>query len=218
MKNVIIIGSGGHGAEIDEYISSNNASGKREEIKVTGFLDDNPENYNRYKFSAPLLGGIQDHIVNREVYYVIGIANLIYRKKFVEKFLSEGAKFISLIHHTAYISPSALIGEGVIIAPMVNAGPNVRIGNYTLINSRCSLGHDTVIGDYNFISPNVCFSGFTEVGDSNLFGINAATIPGIKIGSNNKIAAGMVIHQDIGNDEVVFYRYKERIIAKPKDI
>jgi UDP-3-O-[3-hydroxymyristoyl] glucosamine N-acyltransferase len=90
------------------------------------------------------------------------------------------------------------------------------IGKYTLINSRCSLGHDTVVGDYNFISPNVCFSGFSEVGDENLFGINSATIPGIRIGNRNKIAAGMVLDANVGDDSVVFYRFKERIFAVPK--
>jgi bifunctional N-acetylglucosamine-1-phosphate-uridyltransferase/glucosamine-1-phosphate-acetyltransferase GlmU-like protein len=78
------------------------------------------------------------------------------------------------------------------------------------------MGHDTQVGDYNFICPNVCFSGFTVVGDNNLFGINSATIPGITVGSNNKIAAGMVLNKDVGDNEVVFYRYKEKVIAVPK--
>jgi len=99
---------------------------------------------------------------------------------------------------------------------MANIGPNVKIGDFTLVNSRCSLGHDTHLGKYNFICPNVCFSGFTTIGDENLFGINSATIPGIKVGNNNKIAAGMVLDKNVGNDEVVFYRFKEKVIALPK--
>jgi bifunctional N-acetylglucosamine-1-phosphate-uridyltransferase/glucosamine-1-phosphate-acetyltransferase GlmU-like protein len=80
------------------------------------------------------------------------------------------------------------------------------------------MGHDTVVGNYNFISPNVCFSGFTEVGDENLFGINSATIPGIKVGHRNKIAAGMVLDTNVLDDAVVFYRFKEKVIAVPKTI
>ena len=111
---------------------------------------------------------------------------------------------------------SAQIGKGVVIAPYANVGPNVKIGEFTFLNSRSSIGHDTVVGKYNFISPNVCFSGFTVIGDENLFGINSATIPGIKIGSRNKIAAGIVLDKNVGDDSVVFYRYKEKIIAVPK--
>ena len=216
MKKIIIIGSGGHGAEIDEYLNYNKKNTHNAEIDVVGFLDDDPMSYKRYQFSAPLLGNIKEHQVRQDCYYIIGIANLKYRKAIVEDFLSKGAHFMTLIHASAYVSSSAKLGKGVIVGPMANIGPNVCVGNFTLINSRGSLGHDTIVGDYNFISPNVCFSGFTKVGDSNLFGINSATIPGIKVGNNNKIAAGMVLHSDVGDNEVVFYRYKERIIAKPK--
>jgi len=216
MKNVIIIGAGGHGAEIDEYIRYSQLKTGVKEFRVSGFLDDDPGNYARYKLSAPLLGGLRDHKVSKDHLYIIGIANLKYRRYFVDKFIAEGAVFASFVHFSAYVSESAVIGEGSIIGPNANIGPNVVVGRYTLINSRCSLGHDTVVGDYNFISPNVCFSGFTKIGDENLFGINAATIPNIIVGNRNRIAAGMVLDQNVGDDEVVFYRYKERVIAIPK--
>jgi sugar O-acyltransferase (sialic acid O-acetyltransferase NeuD family) len=216
MKNVIIIGSGGHGAEIDEYIKYSQNRSAKQLYKVIGFLDDNPVNYKNYKFSAPLLGGVKEHKVRKDCSYIIGIANLKYRKLFVEKFSVEGADFITFIHYDAYISESAKIGKGVVIAPFVNVGPNVEIGDFTFLNSRSSMGHDTVLGKFNFISPNVCFSGFTIIGDENLFGINCATIPGVKIGNRNKIAAGMVLDKNLDDDEVAFYRYKEKIIAVPK--
>jgi UDP-3-O-[3-hydroxymyristoyl] glucosamine N-acyltransferase len=134
----------------------------------------------------------------------------------VNQFLEMGANFITLIHTTAYVSPSAKIGLGVVIAPFSNIGPNVEIGDFTIINSRASMGHDSKIGKHNFITPNVCFSGYTNVGDENLFGINCATIPEIKIGSRNKIAAGMIVDKNIEDDTVVFHRFKEKIIAIQK--
>ena len=57
----------------------------------------------------------------------------------------------------------------------------------------------------------------TVVGDDNLFGINSATIPGIKIGNRNKIAAGMVLDKNVEDDTVVFHRFKEKVMAIPKD-
>lgn len=216
MQEIIIIGAGGHAAEIDEYLKHNRRVTGVKEFKVIGFLDDNPENYLHYKFSAPLLGNVKEHRVVNGVHYIIGIAGLEYRRPIVERFLEEGGHFTTIIHCSSYISESATIGTGSIIGPNVNVGPNVRIGNYTLINARCSMGHDTMVGNYNFVSPNVCLSGFTIVGDGNLFGINSATIPGIKIGSRNKIAAGMILDQDIDDDTVVFHRFKEKVLAIPK--
>jgi sugar O-acyltransferase (sialic acid O-acetyltransferase NeuD family) len=216
MIDIIIVGSGGHAAEIDEYIKHNQKVNGTKELNVIGFLDDNPANYARYKLSAPLLGGVKNHEVRMDNKYIIAIANLLNRGFIVTKFKTEGANFAAFVDGRAYISDSAIIGEGSIIGPNVNIGPNVKIGKFTLINSRASIGHDSIIGDFNIISPNVCFSGFTEIGDENMFGINSATIPGIKVGSCNKIAAGMILDQNIGNESIVFHRFKERIIAIPK--
>lgn len=216
MKKIIVLGAGGHAAEIDEYIRYTQRVSRKRNIQIVGFLDDNANSYSKYAFSAPLLGGIQNHQVISDINYIIGIAGLENRFKIVERFKAEGAVFLTFIHCSAYISESANIGEGSIIGPNVNLGPNVTVGAFTLINARCSIAHDTIIGNFNFISPNVCLSGATEVGHGNLFGINSATIPSIKIGNNNKIAAGMVLDQNIGDDSVIFYRFKERVIAIPK--
>ena len=216
MEKIIVIGTGGHSAEIDDYFyfSSNHNSAFTSQI--IGFIDDNPLGYDNYKFSAPFLGTITDHIIRNDCSYIMGIANLRYRRAIIEKFVQGGANFTTFIHPTAIISPSAKIGVGVVIALHVNIGPNVTVGDFTLINSRSSVGHDTKIGTFNFISPNVCFSGFTNIGEENLFGINSATIPGISVGDRNKIMAGMTLDKSIGNDETIFYRFKEKVIAIPK--
>lgn len=209
---IIIIGSGGHAAEISDYIQySNSQNALDTTLEIIGYLDDNFNNYLHYHFNSPYLGSISEHQIAPHVHYIIGIANLVYRKKFVEFFLEKGARFASFVHPSAAISSSAKLGKGVVIGPNVNLGPNTYVGDFSLVNSRVSMGHDSKVGKYNFLSPNVCFSGYTEVGDENLFGINSATIPGIKIGDRNKIMAGMTLDKNVGNDEVVFYRFKEKI-------
>jgi sugar O-acyltransferase (sialic acid O-acetyltransferase NeuD family) len=217
-QQVIIIGAGGHSAELDDYFDFTKQRRSEFEMEIFGYIDDNPDSYNQYPFSAPFLGNIKSHKVKPNCFYMMGIANLKYRRPIIEQFLAEGAQFATFIHPDAYISKSSKIGKGVVIAPGVNIGPNVSVGDFTLINSRCSLGHDTTLGSFNFICPNVCFSGFTLVGNDNLFGINSCSIPGVQIGNRNKITAGMVLDKNVGDDEVVFYRFKEKVIAIPKSI
>lgn len=213
-KQVLIIGAGGHAAEIRDYIRHYNQSGAEETIEVIGFIDDDQKPYDHYGYEEPFLGDIANHKVRQNCHYIMGIANLKYRKGIIERFQSEGAKFTGLIHPTALISPSAEIGEGVVISHNASVGPKVRIGNFNMLNSRCTVGHDTVMGDYNFISPKVALSGNTQIGDNNMIGTNASTIPGAKIGDNNTIGAGMVVYKNIGDNETVFFRFKERLVIK----
>jgi sugar O-acyltransferase (sialic acid O-acetyltransferase NeuD family) len=212
--NCIIIGAGGHAAELMDYIQAVNTEGNGS-VNVMGLLDDNPANYAHYEFYAPYLGSIKEHVIDQSVTYLIGIANIQYRKTIVQDFLDKGARFISIIHPRAFISKTARVGEGTVIAPYVNVGPKAVIGAFNLLNSRSSIAHDSVLGAFNFISPNVAISGFTNIGKNNLFGVNSATIPGIKIGDNNKISAGMVVDKQVGDNEIVFHRFKEKIIAVP---
>src|SRR5690606_41629239 len=87
------------------------------------------------RFLHDALPIFSDHIINKSVFYVIGIASLQYRKPFVEKYISRGAEFVSVIHSSAYVSESAVIGEGSVIGPNVNIGPNVQDRKSTRLNS-----------------------------------------------------------------------------------
>ncbi|MFN3952060.1 MAG: acetyltransferase [Thermaurantimonas sp.] len=211
-KHVLIIGAGGHAAEVRDYIRFYNKSQSEEQIEVVGFIDDDENIHSRYEYSEPYLGKISDHNILPDVYYLMGIANVAFRRPIVEKFKAMGAKFTGLIHPTALISPSAKIGEGVLISHNASVGPMVRIGDFNILNSRCTIGHDTVIGNYNFISPQVALSGHTTVGNENMFGVNSATIPSIVVGNNNKIGAGTILYKNVGDNQTVFNRFNERII------
>jgi len=214
MKQIIIIGAGGHAAEIRDYIMHFNQATPHEPIEVIGYLDDDKNNYLKYEYPEPYLGSIKEYVPARDVLYVMGIANLAYRRPIIERFLQAGAEFISLIHPTALVSPTAKIGSGVVISHNASVGPKVVIGDYCVLNSRCTIGHDSILGKYNFISPQVAISGSTVIGDENMIGTNACTIPGISIGNNNKIAAGMVVYRPVGDNETVLFRYKERLIVR----
>jgi len=209
-KECIIIGCGGHAAEIMEYIRYSNGVNKSC-IHVVGMLDDDSTMYDQYSYEPPYLGGIREHDVRKDIQYVLGIAHPTHRSSIAAHFKAAGANFLTIIHPSAYLALNAVVGEGSVIAPNVTLGPNVRVGCFNLINARASIGHDSIIGDYNVISPNVCFSGHTHVGNENMFGMNSATLPGVSVQNRNMIMAGMILDKNTGSDETVFYRFKEKI-------
>lgn len=215
MKKVILVGAGGHAAELREYISYLNFHDSQNGLDIVGFLDDDKEIYSHYSYSEPWLGKLSTHKVLPNVWYLMAIANLQFRKVIIEDFSKKGARFTGFVHPTALVAATAVIGEGTVISHNASVGPKVKIGSFNMLNSRCTIGHDTQIGDFNFISPQVALSGNTVVGSENLIGTNVCTIPGIRIGNSNKIGAGMTVYKNIGDKETVFFRFKERIVVKP---
>lgn len=214
MKKIIIVGAGGHAAELRDYINHYNKVNVEDQLDVEGFLDDDEHNHKHYEFSEPYLGGIDSFRIREDIKYLMGIANLEFRKSIIQKIEKGGGEFISLIHPTAIISPSSLIGKGVVISHNASVGPKVSIGDYNILNSRCTIGHDSKLGNFNFISPQVAISGNTTIGDENMIGTNACTIPGTTIGNRSKIAAGMVVYKPVSNDETVLFRHKERLTIR----
>ena len=212
-KELIIIGAGGHAAELREYIDIHNQARPADRFRVLGYIDDDPSMHEHYEYEESYLGDIASHTVRSDIWYLMAIANLKYREPLIRQFQGKGACFTGLIHPTALIASTAEIGEGVIISHNASLGPKVKIGDFNMLNSRCTIGHDTVLGNYNFISPQVALSGNTTIGDGNLLGTNAATIPGVTIGNGSIIGAGAVVIKDVP-DKVVIVGNKSKILKK----
>lgn len=213
MKEIIIVGSGGHAAELHEYIQYQNQLPERTKIEILGFIDDDKSTYDHYEFEEPFLGGIQGHQVNKSIHYLMGIANLKYRKKFIESFEQQGAQFTGFIHPTALISKTAEIAETVVISHNVSVGPKAKLEAHNILNSRCTIGHDSEIGQYNFICPQVVIAGNTCIGNGNFLGTNVATIPGISIGDGNTIGAGAIVIKNVA-DNITLVGNMAKILAR----
>lgn len=215
MKKVIIVGAGGHAAELVDYLVYINQLSQlnTDQYEILGLIDDSEANYHSYNYNYPYLGSIQNHKVNADVGYVMGIANMKYRRVIIEKLLAAAAHFATLIHPTSLISPSATIGAGCVISHNVSIGPKATLGDFNLINSRCTIGHDSKIGTYNFLSPQVVTGGFAVIGDENFLGTNAVVLPGINLGNANTIAAGMIVDKNVSDNATVFHRFKEKVLV-----
>lgn len=217
--NVIIIGSGAVAAELTSYIEDQNKHVAAEkQINLKGYLDskENIEKYwTKYKFKKPVLADIHSYDIQENDYFIIGISDISFRSKLIKVLENKNAKITGLIHYSAMINESAVIGKGTIIYPHCIIGPNCTIGEYNMITSYSFISHDCTVGNSNFFSTTG-LAGNVTVGHNNYFGIRSTIIPHVVIGSNNIIQAGMVIDKDVENNETVFYKYKEKIIAIPK--
>lgn len=215
MKKVIIIGAGAHAAELEEYIIENNKI--KCEIDIVGYLDDFRENYDRSRLSFPLLGEILTDNLPNDIELILSINNIKLRTRIITFYKEKHKVFCNFIHYTARVFRTVELGEGNVICPYTQIGPNVIVGNFNTFNNKSSVGHDSFIGDNNVFCPNIGLSGNTKIGNNNFFSLNVATIPSVSVGNNNIIAPNMVIEKDIDSDSTFFQRFKERVLVIPKE-
>ena len=105
MKRLLIVGAGGHGQVVKETVD---ALGKFERIE---FLDDvNPK----------AIGKLEEMEKFRDHFDCIfpAVGNNELRRKIMENAKKLNDEVPVLVHPTAYVSPSAKLGEGTIVEAM----------------------------------------------------------------------------------------------------
>lgn len=216
MRDVIILGAGGAGAELTFYIEDHNSKVEAsQQLRIVGYIDDAKNNWEKYNFKAPLLCDIDSYSPKEDEEVLIAIGKMKTRKKMIQILLQKEAKIGSFIHYSV-IKPNNLeLGNGNIVFPFCILEKYAKIGSYNFLTSYCFISHDCIVGDNNFLSI-AGLAGSVKVGDNNYFGLRSTVIPGVEIGNNNVIQAGMVIDKNVKNDTTVFFRFKEKIMAIPK--
>lgn len=218
MINLIIVGTGAVAAEITSFIEGTTYLWDNDIIEIKGYLEFEEYRYlhKEYNYIAPILGDIDSYEILEDDYFIVANANVSLRVDFVDRLNKKGAKFINLIHPTAIISRTAQIGIGNILSPNTQIGPNAKVGDFNILTSYSCISHDCKVGDYNsFSTCIVC--GHATIGSRNSFYIRSTVIPKITIGNDCIIQAGMVVDKNTPDNATIFYRFKEKIIAIPKE-
>lgn len=124
VMKLIILGSGGYGKTVADVA-------EQLEYEVT-FLDDAIPN-------RPL-SSFTDFISNT-TYFIPAFGNNALRLEWIEKIKAAGGQFATLIHPTAYISPTASVGEGCVILPHAIINTDVIIERGCIINLGAIIDH-----------------------------------------------------------------------------
>lgn len=190
---IMIIGQGGHSKVVRDVILSNRKN------QIIGFLDD------QYKklvmtekgFCGPISAA--GKMVNwfGDVRFIIAIGNNQIRKTIVRRLDLLDAQYATLIHPSAVVSPSAVIGNGCVITAHAVINADSRIGRHSIINTGAVIEHDSELGDFVHVSPNATLTGAVKIKEGTHVGAGATAIPGVKIGEWSTIGAGATVIDDL---------------------
>jgi sugar O-acyltransferase (sialic acid O-acetyltransferase NeuD family) len=188
--NLVIIGAGGLAREVYDlaYICLGQVPG----FKVKGFLSDGPSNIESMGY-PPLLGKVADYSLEPDDVFFCAIGKVSDRKKTVEIILSKGGKFITLIHPTAIISPSASIGSGVAIKAFCVLSSACKVDDFTYLQSSVILGHDVHIGRFCQVNSFAFFAGNVRVHDMVTVNAGAKLVQNVVVEENAIVGMGSVV-------------------------
>ena len=146
MKRLIILGSGGYGhtvADVVEQLGYNIL-----------FLDDSLPDH-------PLSSFVD--FIGEGVEFIPAFGNNEFRLSWCDRITQAGGKLATLIHPTAYVSPTATINLGTVILPHAIINTDVVINRGCIINLGAIVDHGCIIEE----GVHVCL-GATVKGENHL--------------------------------------------------
>lgn len=198
MKEIIVIGSGGHSRSLIDALDNLG-------LNIYGIIDINYKDQKEKIFNYKILGDITflEDLNPNNFDIVLAIGNNEKREKYFSKLLKKGFLLPTIIHPSAILSKKVFIGNGVFInaGAIINAG--AEIGDNTIINTGSIIEHEVNIKRNCHICPGVKIGGRVRIGKNTFIGIGSSVKDYIQIGEDVKVGAGSVIINNINKNLMV---------------
>lgn len=197
IRRILIVGAGGFGREVLQW--ARDAWPNRGTL-VAGFLSADAERLAGHDCDVPVICDPASFAPQPGDVMLLAVGIPGVRRRVAEDLLSRGAEFLTLIHPTAIVAPTASIGPGSIVCPGAVVSDSARLGRFGLVNYHASLAHDASAGDFTVFSPYATLAGAACIADDVFLGIHASVGPGVSVGSRSKVAANSCVLADVPAD------------------
>ena len=197
-RRILIVGAGGFGREVRCWIGD---TWPELAAGGVGFLD---ADVSRGGAHGPIVGDPESYEPLPGDGFVLGIGIPWVRRRVTENLAARGARFLTLVHPTAVVAPSAIIGEGTIVCPHTLVSADAMLGRCVLVNYHASVAHDAGVGDYAVLAPYATLGGFARVGADVFLGLHASVGPGRRVGDRCKVSANSCALADVPADTLVY--------------
>jgi sugar O-acyltransferase (sialic acid O-acetyltransferase NeuD family) len=211
IRRLYVYGAGGMGREVFELARTVNAAEQRWDW--IGFVDD----ISTTAGGSPVAGTGELLLQSSSATDVaMGITDPAARRRLVTYLAKNRClHFPVLVHPQAYVSPGALLSQGVIIQWGCWVSTDVVLADFSFLNVACCIGHDVSIGKYTSLMTTVDLGGHVQVGDCCYFGAKSTVVPGIRIGGDARIGAGSLVVQNVADGLTVMGNPARTIDHRP---
>lgn len=196
MSSFVIYGCGGLGLEILSYfLDMENGSGHGSVQHTYSFIDKVEA---RIDDARRMIGRScvrHDRVESTEpgASFIIALGDPITRHAAFERCIEHGLIPYLLIHPQARVDRTAKVGSGTLVGPYCFIGPYAIVGQNSVVNIYASIGHDASVGMSSVLSPYATMNGSSRCGVRTFMGTHTMILPGQKLGSYSKLAAGSVL-------------------------
>ena len=112
-------------------------------------------------------------------------------------------RFVTLVHPTASVSPSAFLGPGSLVFAFATVGAGARLGCHVTVLPHGAVSHDAIVGDWTQIATAAIVSGAAHIGRCCYIGAGSTIIDGATVGDGALVGMGSVVLKQVPPGVVV---------------
>lgn len=195
LSPLVIVGAGGHGKVVLDIVR---AAGLYEPV---GFVDADPTLAGARVGGLPVFGPVNclEKLRRQQgVRHAIGaIGDNRTRHRYAGLLRSEGFELVNAVHPAAFVSPTAVLGWNVVVAPHATVVTEAQVGDSAIINTAAVVDHECVVGTAAHVCPAAALAGRVRVGEFAFVGLGAKVIQCRSVGDHAVVGAGAVVIEDV---------------------
>ena len=200
MRNIVLLGAGGHCKSCIEIIET------LENYRIKGIID------KTNKIEADLMGykilGCDEELkdlISKNDFGLVCVGQInspSIRVRLFNLLKNQSIKIATVKSKSSIISSNTMIKKGTIIMhnSVINTG--VEVGFNCIINTGSIIEHDSIIGDHCHISTGAIVNGNVHVGSGSFIGSGCIIKQGVIIGEKVVVSAGEKVMNDLPSNTI----------------
>ena len=164
-NNLLILGAGMFGTVVKEIAEEMGAFGKIDFLDDTFGSGEFEGNYHEQS-----IGKLEDYekFVMDYKYAIVAIGDPEVRMEWTKKLMYANYNVPGIVSKRAYLSNTAQLGRGVVVAPLAAINPRAHVGEGTFVMAGAIVDYNTFVADYckiqcgTVVMPGALMTNFTK--------------------------------------------------------
>jgi sugar O-acyltransferase (sialic acid O-acetyltransferase NeuD family) len=203
-RPLLLIGGGEHAGVVAEAAATD-----RGRWRIVGYTDPRPDLGPLASTRAPRLGDDSAGLARFDaepsddhptlVLAVGGVGDPGGRRRVSHTVegLAAWARWATIVHATAWVSPSAELSDGTVVLAGVIVNAGASVGRHGIVNTRAVVEHDVRIGEFVHLGPGAIIGGGARIGSDVTIGMGALIRDHVTVGDGATIGMGAVVVADV---------------------
>jgi sugar O-acyltransferase (sialic acid O-acetyltransferase NeuD family) len=174
-------------------------------FRFVGFVDDTPAKQGRDAHGHPVMGraALREFPRARVLAVPGGPDSFRSRREVIEGLGIDHARFATVIHPAAQVSPLATIGCDVLVMAGVVVTSDAVIGDHVCVLPNTVIHHGACIGAWTLLGSNVTIAGSVVIGENCYIASGTSIKHALRIGAAAMIGLGSNVIGDVAAGSTV---------------